>query len=59
MKTDNIEIMIDDKADEFIITDHVHLLFYKYCKINLNQGGSYIDSSDWLKSKKRNNKSHQ
>ena len=30
----------------------VHLLCYKCHKINFKQGGSYIDSSDWIKTKK-------
>ena len=38
------------------IFDCVHLLYYKCHKVNPNQGGSYVDSSDWIKS---NNKSHQ
>ena len=72
-ESDNIEIMISDKADEVIKKlfdslknryqnnmqsmkgsefdfDYVQLL---YChKINLNSGGSYIDSPDWIKDKK-------
>ena len=32
--------------------DYIHLLYYKYNRINPNFGGSYIDSSDWIKSKK-------
>ena len=71
-KNDNIEIMINDKADEVIedffdslikniksdwkncdfIFDCVHVLYYKCHKINPNRGGSYIDSSDWIKNKK-------
>ena len=31
---------------------NIHLLYYKYHKINLNRGGSYIDSPDWIKNKK-------
>ena len=31
------------------IFDHVHLLYYKCHKINLNRGGSYTDSLDWIK----------
>ena len=27
-------------------------MYYKCHKINLNRGGSYIDSLDWIKSKK-------
>ena len=30
----------------------VDLLYYKLHKINLNRGGSYIDSPDWIKNKK-------
>ena len=47
------------------VFDCVHLLYYKCHKINPNRGGSYIDSPDWIKSKKKiqyktnNNKSHQ
>ena len=39
------------KGNEFVF-DYVHLLSYKFPKINLNCGGSYIDSPDWIKSKK-------
>ena len=28
------------------------MLYYKWHKINLNRGGSYIDSPDWLKNEK-------
>ena len=34
------------------IFDYVHLLYCKCHKINPNRGGSYIDSPDWIKSKK-------
>ena len=75
-KSYNIEIMIDDKADEFIeeriqsllsryqiwletsmngsdfIFDCVHLLYYRCHKINFKHNGSYVDSADWIKSKK-------
>ena len=34
------------------VFDYIHLLYYKCHKINPNCGGSYIDSSDWIKSKK-------
>ena len=30
----------------------VQLLYYKYRKINVKRGGSYIDSPDWIKKKK-------
>ena len=36
---------------EFVV-DYVKLLYYKCHKINLNRGGSYIDSPDWIKNKK-------
>ena len=39
------------KNSEFAF-DVVHLMYYKCHKINLNRGGSYIDSPDWIKSKK-------
>ena len=75
-KSDNIEIMINDKTDAFIeelfdsvikkyqigleksvrgsdfIFVCVHLLCYKYHKINKSCGVSYIDSPDWIKNKK-------
>ena len=35
-----------------LLFDYVHLLYYKYHKINLHHGGSYIDSPDWIKNKK-------
>ena len=34
------------------IFDCGHLLYYKCHKINPNQGGSYVDSPDWIKNKK-------
>ena len=71
-KYDNIEITINDEADEVIeeffqslknryqnnkesmkgsdfVFDYVHLMYYKCHEINLNCGGSYIDSLDWTK----------
>ena len=33
------------------IYDYVHLLYYKYHKINLTRSGSCIDSLDWIKYK--------
>ena len=32
--------------------DDIQLLYYICHKINLNRGGSYIDSPDWIKNKK-------
>ena len=45
-KGDNAEIVMGNKAES------VDLLFYSFHKISLNRGGSYIDSSSWLKSKR-------
>ena len=39
------------KGSDFIF-DCVHLSNYKYHKVNLNCGGSYIDSPDWIKNRK-------
>ena len=81
-KSDNIEIMIKDEADEVIkklfdslknrsqnnfesikgsefVFDHIHLMYYKCHKIYPNCGGSCVDSPDWIKSKKSNNKFYQ
>ena len=40
------------KGSAFVF-DYVHLLYYKCHKINQNRGGSYIPSSDWVKTKKQ------
>ena len=39
------------RGSEFVF-DYVKLLHYKCHKINLNRGGSNIDSPDWIKNKK-------
>ena len=44
----NLELM---KCIDFVF-DYIHLLYYKCHKINLNCGGSYIDSLDRVKKKK-------
>ena len=44
------------RGSEFIC-DSVDLLYYHLQKIGLKRGGSYIDSPEWLKNKKSNNKS--
>ena len=31
------------------VFERVHLLYYNLHKININRGGSYIDSPDWIK----------
>ena len=40
------------KGGEFVF-DYVHSLYYKYHKMNPNCGGSHMDSSDWIKTKKQ------
>ena len=34
------------------VFENVELLHYKFHKISLNRGGSYVDSPEWLKNKK-------
>ena len=46
------------KGSEFIF-DYIHLLYYRCHKTNLNHGGSYIDSPDWIKNKKATKNSNQ
>ena len=38
------------KGSDFVI-DSVHLLYFKYHRINFRLIGSYIDSQDWIKKK--------
>ena len=40
------------RGNHFVI-DYVPLLYCKCHKINLNQGGSYIHSPNWIKTKKQ------
>ena len=40
------------KGSEFVF-DNVNLLYYKCHEINLNRGGSYIDSPDWIRVNKK------
>ena len=44
------------KRSDFIF-DSVHLMYYKFHKSNFKSSGSYIDSPDWRKKEKNNNKS--
>ena len=44
----NLESM---EGSEFVF-DYVQLLYYKCHKISLNRGGSYKDSTVWIKNKK-------
>ena len=38
-------------VSDFVL-NYVQLLYYKCLKINLNHGGSYVDSLYWMKNKK-------
>ena len=40
------------RGSEFVF-DQVQLFYYKCHKTNLNFGGSYIDSPDWIKRKQQ------
>ena len=44
----NLEVM---KGSEFVFY-YIHLLHYKYQKINSNHGGPYVDFPDSIKNKK-------
>ena len=35
-----------------LVFDSVDAFYYKFHKISLNRGGSYIDSLEWVKNKK-------
>ena len=60
-KSDNMEIMINDEANEVIkeLFDSFKnryqnnlVMYYKCHKINLIHGGSYVDSIEWIKDEK-------
>ena len=46
---ENLQNKMRESDFEF---DGVNLLYYNFNKINLNRGGTYIDSPKWLKDKK-------
>ena len=46
------------KGSEFVF-DHVQFWYYKCHETNQNRGESYIESPDWIKKQKSNNKSPQ
>ena len=58
LKNRNQNILESMKGSEFVF-DYVQLLYYECHKINPNRGGSYINSPDWIKKQKTNNKSHK
>ena len=49
----NLETSMEEKE---LIFDSVQLIYYKWHKVNFIGDGSYIDSQDWIKKKKNNNK---
>ena len=53
---DNLEMRTE--GSEFVF-DSVQSLYYKCHIINFRCGGSYIDSPDWIKKEKGNNKSEK
>ena len=42
---------LESMRDSELVFNYVQLLYFKCHKINLNYGGSYIDSFDWVKIK--------
>ena len=46
---DSLQLM---RGSEFVF-GYIHLSYYKCHKTNLNRGGLYIDSPDWIKTKKQ------
>ena len=46
------------RGSEFV-PDSIDLLYYHLQKVGLKRSGSYIDSPEWLKNKKSNNKSEK
>ena len=57
LKRYQISLEASMRGSDFIF-DYVHLLYQKYNKISLFCGGWYIDSPDWIKKQKSNNKYH-
>ena len=51
-------LKISMERSEFIF-DSVQLMYYIYLIVNFRRGGSYIDSRDWIKKEKSNNKSEK
>ena len=49
----NLETLM--RGSDFIF-DSIQLIYYKCHKVNFIRGGSYIDSPDWRKKEKSNNK---
>ena len=42
-----------------VFFNYFHLMYHKCHKVNPNSGASYVDSPDWIKSKKATAKPHQ
>ena len=55
----NLETSVRGSDLLVIIFDLVQLMYYKCRKVNFRRGGSYIDSLDWIRKKKSNNKSEK
>ena len=53
-----IRVETSMKDSEFVF-DFVDILYYKCHKTNPDQVGSYINTPEWIKKNKSNNKSHQ
>ena len=51
LKRYQIGLQTSMKSSDFIF-EFIYLLYYKCHIINLDHGGSYIDSPDWIKNKK-------
>ena len=43
----DLETRMDEGSD--FVFESIDLLYYNFHRINLNRGGSYIDSPDWIK----------
>ena len=43
----DLETRMDERSD--FVFESIDLLYYNFHRINLNRGGSYIDSPDWIK----------
>ena len=46
------ELLEESKYGSDLVFDSTDALYYNLYKISLSRGGSYIDSSEWLKNEK-------